>query len=407
MVLRTRYFLLAAIFAAELISATRAADPVFIVHTAAGKLLEGSLHELAPDWSVQLKKGEKVAAGDLLSLRRPGMGLPPLPDGPHVLLTNGDRIPVEDVRLIGERFRFRHSDLNDGKELSLPLAHVAVWWRETPSGPAVEALRRLVNGARMRDAILLLNGDVVEGTLDGIDNRGIEVEVDKKRVTVELNRVAAVVLSSELADRNRPRGVYARLALFTPGRADGTRLSLTKASCTDGDTLTCTTTFGATVSVPLRRVAALDVFQGKAVYLSDLKPAKYESESFLDVRWPLVADGSASGRELRLGDGVYDKGLGMHPRSRVTYRLDGGYQRFEAVVGLDPHAGRDGSARVRVLADDKPLDIGPDRELTARDAPLTIATNVTGVKELTLIVDFGRRGDVQAHVNWVDARLVK
>jgi len=400
----TRAARLAIILGLLLASPARAAGPVFVVHTAQGKSLEGKLLELGADWSVRLESGDAVAAGDLISLRRPGAGLPPPPDGPHLMLSNGDRIPAEDVRLSGERVRFRHPDLNGGQDTSVPLGMLAVYWRESPGGEATR--RRLAAGARTRDAVLLQNGDVIEGTLTGIDGKGVEVEADKKRVTVELSRVAAVALSSELADRARPRGAYARLALTSADRPDGTRLSMSRVTIA-GDVLTGTTVFGTTVRVPLARVAALDIMQGRAVYLSDLKPAKYESEPFLDVRWPLVPDGCADGRELRLGDGAYDRGLGTHPRCRVTYRLDGAYRRFEAVVGLDPGSGRDGGARVRVLADGKPLDLGADRELTARAAPLAVAVDVSGAKELTLVVDFGRRGDVQAHVNWADARLVK
>jgi hypothetical protein len=366
------------------------------------------VRRLGPDWSVRLDNDTEVAAGDLVSLRRPGTGLPLFPDGAQLILTNGDRIPAEDVRLSGERVRFRHPDLNDGQETSLPLAQLAVYWRGAPGGAGAEEIRRRLSSAtRTRDAVLLQNGDTVEGSLNGIDARGVEVEAAKKPVTLDMKRIAAVAMGSELADRTRPRGTCARLVLTTKGRPDGTRLLLAKATCADGATLTGTTAFGATVRVPLERVAALDIFQGKAVYLSDLKPARYESEPFLDVRWPLAVDACASGRELRLADGVYDKGLGTHPRARITYRLDGAYKRFEAVVGLDPRSGRDGGARVGVLADGKPLDLGPGQDLGARSAPLAISADVAGVKELTLVVDFGRRGDVQAHVNWVDARLVK
>ena len=35
------------------------------------------------------------------------------------------------------------------------------------------------------------------------------------------------------------------------------------------------------------------------------------------------------------------------------------------------------------------------------------AVRQTGVKELTLEVDFGKGGPVQDHVDWADARLVK
>jgi hypothetical protein len=41
------------------------------------------------------------------------------------------------------------------------------------------------------------------------------------------------------------------------------------------------------------------------------------------------------------------------------------------------------------------------------DEPLLVAVNVRQAKELMLEVLFGSTGDVQAHVNWVDARLVE
>jgi hypothetical protein len=157
-------------------------------------------------------------------------------------------------------------------------------------------------------------------------------------------------------------------------------------------------------------VAALDVYQGGAVYLSDLKPDKFEFTSFLGDDgpvWPLVADGSVDNRDLRLGGSTYDKGLGLHSRSRVTYNLAGAYRRFESLVGIDDEAGRVGGARVRILTDGKPLDLGPGTELTPGTGPLVVGVSVAGVKELTLEVDFGKRGDVQGRVNWCDARLVK
>ena len=60
-----------------------------------------------------------------------------------------------------------------------------------------------------------------------------------------------------------------------------------------------------------------------------------------------------------------------------------------------------------MLADGAALDLGADRELTARDDPLPINVSVAGVRELTLVVEFGQGGDVQDIVDWVDARLVR
>jgi hypothetical protein len=166
------------------------------------------------------------------------------------------------------------------------------------------------------------------------------------------------------------------------------------------------TLFGEQIEVAVDQVAALDVRQGAAVYLSDLEPRRYQHTPFLGVAWPYTKDGSVAGRELGWG-GTFDKGLGMHAESRITYELGGHYRRFEAVVGLDEYTGRRGRVRLQVLVDGQAQDIGWSGELSARDQPLRLRIDVRGGRELTLAVLCGRFGDVQAHVNWADARLIR
>jgi hypothetical protein len=115
-------------------------------------------------------------------------------------------------------------------------------------------------------------------------------------------------------------------------------------------------------------------------------------------------DANVAEHDLRLGGSTYDKGVGLHSHSRLSYRLAGAYRRFEALVGLDERDGRRGRVRIRVLADGEAL---LDRERTLREGPLPISISVAGVRELTLEVDFGRDANVQDVVDWVDARLIK
>jgi hypothetical protein len=406
---------LAVALAAALTAAVPARDgaeraPAFEARAADGKVVRGPLRRLGPGWSVRLAaEGGTVEGAGLLSLRRADLTRPAFPTGPHFILANGDRVPAKGVRLVGERLHFRHPDLAGGQETALPLAALSVWWVTAPDRAAdpEKLRRRLATRKRTRDLILLRNGDTVEGVLSALDGDEAVVEADKKKVAVKLGQVAAVALSTELADALRPKGPYARLVLAGAGAAAGTRLSLTEAACADGATLTGTTAFGAKVRVPLERVAALDVLQGAAVYLSDLKPAKYEYFPFTDGAWPWVADGNAAGHDLRLGVAVHDKGLGLHSHARLTYALPAGFRHFEALVGLDDRDGPRGSVRARVLADGKPLDLGAAGALTAKGGPRPVRVAVAGVKELTLEVEFGDGGDVQDVVNWVDARLVR
>ena len=189
--------------------------------------------------------------------------------------------------------------------------------------------------------------------------------------------------------------------------ADGCRLSLAAVQA-DARTLTGKTLFGATIAVPLDQVVALDIRQGRAAYLSDLKPTSYQYTPFFsEAPYTWVADGSVAGDDLRLGGGTFTKGIGMHSASRITYALDGKYRRFDAMVGLDDRTGQLGNVRIQIMVDGKPRDWGWDKELTARDGPKEVRLNLAGARELTLVIDYGRFRFVQGQVNWADARLVK
>jgi hypothetical protein len=386
--------------------------PEFVVTLASGKVVQGAIQSLVADWSVQLTNGQKIAGDEVISIRRVGVPLPPLPADEQLILANGDRLPIagREIRLSGERLTFSHPNLEgeEGKEPTLPLAAVSVYWRIPPDRTAEpeKLRRRLMAGTRARDTVLLRNGDQLEGTLNTLDARVVEVEADKKVRSARIHQVAAVALSTDLADRLKPKGVYARLVLAVGEREPGGRLTLTTAT-SEGTTLRGKTAFGARLRVPLEQVVALDLLGGRAVYLSDLPPVKYEYFPYLDERWAWTADGTVMGREIRLGGAMYDKGIGMHSHSRLTWKLGGAYQRFEALVGLDDLDGRRGSVQVRVLADDKEVDLSSAGELTQANGPRRVKAQLAGVKELTLEVQHGAGGPVQDVVNWADARLIR
>jgi hypothetical protein len=280
---------------------------------------------------------------------------------------------------------------------------VVVFWFAAPDGveDGDRFRRRLETEGRKRDIVFHRNGDFVEGTVTVFDAETVQLDAAGKEVKVPRSQVAALALSTELARSFRPKGIYGRLVL-----ANGARLSLLSAHVS-GETLVGKAVFGATVQVPLSQIVALDLRQGCAVYLSDLKPGRYEHTSYLGVRWPYVLDGSVAGNELRLGGSTYDKGIGMHSQSRLTFDLGGGYQWFEAWVGLDDRTGRKGSVQVQVLVDGKSQNLGAANELTGQDTPLPIRVSVAGARQLTLVVLFGRNGDVQDHVDWADAQLIR
>jgi hypothetical protein len=106
-----------------------------------------------------------------------------------------------------------------------------------------------------------------------------------------------------------------------------------------------------------------------------------------------------------LGHDFYDKGLGMHTQSQVTYSLGGNYRWFEASVGLEAGPGNSARARASVLLDGRAAM--SRKELSAASPPQPVRLDVRGTKEITLAVDFDDFGDVQGRVNWAEARLLR
>jgi hypothetical protein len=383
-----------------------AADaPPFVARAASGKEFTGPLVRLDA-WELRHGKGDgrRLAAGDWLSLRRADVPLPEFPADEHLVLANGDRVPVTGLRLDDEKLFFRHDALAGGKETSLPLSAAALVWRLPPQGVVSgEKLRhRLLRAKRSKDLVLLRNGDTVEGTLQTIKGGQVLIEINKKAVPVLWEQVSAVALSTELLDRLGAKGTRARLTLT----GSGGRLTLASAS-SDGEALTGKTAFGAALRVPLDQVAGLDVLSDNAVSLSGLTPAKYEYSPYLDEKWALSNDATVTGGDLRVGGATYDRGVGLHANSRAAYPLGGAYRTFEALVGLDDRDGRQGRVKLRVLVDGKPADLGKKELLTHAGGPLAVRVDVSGAKELTLEVLPAERGPVQAVVNWANARLLK
>jgi hypothetical protein len=380
------------------------ASPPFILETADREALAGSLINMGDDWSMRLNGNEEIrAAGkDVIALRGVCAVLPPIPSRNFVQLTNGDAIPITGIRLTDERLALTPREI-DAKEFRINPSQVALIWFTSPDAERhPDLLRRtLAAGQRTRDRILLRNGDALEGTLTGMNEKAIRLESDKRTQEVQLEKIAVIAMNTELASTRKPKGPYARSVL-----SNGARLSLLSAAA-DGGTLSGKLTCGVLIQVQVRDIVSLSLLQGRAVYLSDLKPSKIEQRPYLDAPSPPVMDGSAKGRDLRVGGGSYDKGIGMHGACSMTFDLGGAYRRFESLVGLDDVTGREGRVRIKLLVDGKPHKLGLDGELTHRKSPINVRVDVTGAKQLTLGVDFGERGDVQADVNWADARLIK
>jgi hypothetical protein len=370
----------------------------------AGDRPAGRVVKLTPDMKATLATATgSVEVADVISLRRAVVPLPNFPRGPGLLTTTGDRVPGQLLGGYGQVIRFRPAAAKEPWEVPLPA--VAVLWLGTPPAGTPPDPDRIpwLGPNRKRDLIRLRNGDLAMGTVVGFvaDGSAVRFKPDAgEERMVPLGTVAAVAFNPVLATARRPKGAYAHVVLN-----DGTRLDLTGATA-DATQLTGKTLFGQPVALAVADVVAIDAVRGKSTDLSALKP-KVEQGGYLGVPYPWAADRTVRGEPLRLltprGVETFDRGIGTHPRTVLTYDLAGKYRRFEALIGLDPVSGRQGRAEVRIAVDGNEQ---PSLYLVPASV-VPVRVELAGRKQLSITVDFAGTGGVQADVNWADARLVE
>jgi NPCBM/NEW2 domain len=350
---------------------------------------------------------DKSSLANLIAIRREGP-LPAWPRTTGAIFVNGDRIPGE-LLLGDDSSVILKSNLNS-KGLRVPLPALRVLWIAPPAANVSDFPDRYswLDANRKTDVVLLRNGDTVTGDIEAFTSDGklrIKSTADGKSIVLESGAMAAVAFNPSLGAIRKVKGPIARLVL-----SDGTRVSLANVTA-DSTTLKGTALFGAALAVPVREIVAVDVLQGKSTFLADLKPKTETVEPFNDLAWPWQSNRTAKHRPIQLrsksGMSTFDTGLGTHPKTTLTYALDGKYRAFTALVGLDAETGRRGQAKVSIFVDGKLQAIPGLETLSAATGAVAVDVSVAKAKELTLVVDFGPNGDVQADVNWADAKLIE
>jgi hypothetical protein len=244
----------------------------------------------------------------------------------------------------------------------------------------------------------------VIGELTSLSGGSLELSTDAGAVKLPLSRVEAVVLGEghRQSIANKPP----RVAV---GMSDGTVLNATRVVA-DENALSVELADGLKLTGgSVKDVVFLQSLGGALVYVSDLEPASYRHVPYLSIEWPFARDRNVLGEPLVASGRRYLKGLGMHSASRVTYRLDGKFRRFDAMVAIDDSADKKGSVTfgVYVSRENQWKSAYTSAVVRGGDPPQPVSVDVEGAQALTLTVDFADRGDELDHADWLDARLVR
>jgi hypothetical protein len=323
--------------------------------------------------------------------------------GPILVLADGGLVSAE-VLDVGKESLRADSDLLG--TLKLPLDAVAGLLLRPPGDRAKrdQILDRLLQARGESDRLVLDNGDELSGLIETIQKDKARLSATAGPLEVETKRIVAVIFNPALRqEKDKPGRPAAALRAWV-GLSDGSRLPATRL-VVGKTSAQVTTSAGRTWKADSKEIVFLQPLGGRAVYVSDLKPAEYRHLPYLDLAWPYHADRNVTAGQLRAAGRPYLKGLGVHSAARLTYTLDQSYKRFQAELAIDDSTAGQGSVAFRVFVDGRQkFASGPVR---GGDAPLPVSVDLSGAKRIDLVVDYGEGGDVMDHADWLDARVVK
>jgi len=165
------------------------------------------------------------------------------------------------------------------------------------------------------------------------------------------------------------------------------------------------TSFAGIVDLPVDQVLDLAFRNDRVVWLSDLEPVKQHIDGLLHAPWPVQKDRSVAGRPITLDGRRFDRGLGVHARTELTYDTGGRCTGFFALAGIDDAVRPRGHVVFRVLLDGKPWF--NSKPVTGRDPAIEVRADVVDVRTLTLVVEYGEQMDLGDQADWADARLFR
>jgi hypothetical protein len=314
-----------------------------------------------------------------------------------IFLSEGSRVSGDLMEVENDRCRLT-SPIFGELEFSLTAIKAIVFHLPVDSREKSAFLQEVREGTISQDRFFLSNRDVIGGQLIKIKDGQLQWKASGEDFSLSLNRLRAIQLLPLTVKRPDLSVPLAKV-----GFRDGTLLRVASFH-TRGERIIVERRPGDTLSTSLEEVVFLQAEQPDFQFLSDVPPEDYRFEPLFSIHRDWQSDRSADGTALRVGGRIYPKGIGMFPRSRCRYRLQGRYRRLEGAVALDDLAGSPAGVRFFIALDGKP----PVWQVhcQAGEPPKPFSISLKGVDRLELGVDFSERGNMEDYADWLDIRLI-
>jgi hypothetical protein len=291
-----------------------------------------------------------------------------------------------------------------GPPLSIPIDAIRAI-RFDPAAASPEFDKSIAAPSPDSDRIYFLvegQPESISGLIAGLTSEELTFEIDGQERKLPRSQLFGIVLAQAQAeDPTPPATIHLR---------DGSQLSAAVASLQDG-TLSCKLPGDSEVALPWSAVARIDIRSSREAFLSDLKPTAVDEAVLVTLPRPWQRDRAVTGKPLELAAGsgtaarrTYDKGIGVHARSALSFESGREYDLLVATIGIDAGTDGKGDCLFRVLGDGQSIF---SRRMKGTDPPFEMRVEIRAYDEITLVVEPGAGLDLADHANWCDVRMVR
>jgi hypothetical protein len=383
--------------------------PVFEAQKVEETSVVGSLVELTPERVVLDTPQGKVdmdLAKLLFLLPKETAESVPSPASPTVWveLVDGSTLAAMQYLVQADKARIT---LVGGEILETPVKAVANVRLQQETSKTASEWSRILGMKADGDVLIVRNGESIDyhqGVLHDVAQDAVRFELDGDSLPIKRAKIFGFAYRHASGGENSPP-----LGYFFD--RNGSRWAVAKFSL--GEKLEWTTPCGVKVERPLAEIRSFDFSLGKVRYLSDLKPESAVWTPFfsqgpvspaLERFYSPRQDRNFESNPLQLRKKVYSKGLAVHSHTEIVYHLPGAYSRFKAVAGIDDAMAAKGNVRLMIRGDEKIL---LDSAVLGAEPPHTIDLDITGVRRLVILVDYGDTRGIGEHLLLGNARIYK
>ena len=371
--------------------------------------------------------------------------LRPMTSESKVISINGQEIPIEELielELSGKmadssasatlylrnggfwRGRIDHPGLPSSDSDQDPAMQETLFWNSSALVRAlpvpIDAVHRYLAAGESpdilsenqadNDLLLTKDGARLEGILESFDSQSITFDDESLgMLQIEWQKVRGFQLvaldekPAEVSQTNINVSVLTR-----DGSAPtGTLLEI------NSQEIALENSFGQEIRIPTSLVLRVGFSNARVISLTDRSPTLID-EGLGEGRWfpwKWQKDRNVLGNPLTIGSRSFNKGIGVHSNSLLTFNIEPEDKTLNGYAGMDSSSRpKDeepeiGCARFSIWVDG--VSVWGPKDISWKDAPVPFTIDLEGKKTFSLKVEMGSGIHILDRANWVSTRIFR